>query len=199
MREPTSLANHIRFGVFDADLRTGELRKQGLKLKLQIQPFRILAMLLERPGELVTREEIREALWPADTFIDFEHSVNSSIKKLREVLSDDAETPRYIETLPRRGYRFIAAVETAQKAASNAETLQRSVSPSSALDVGAGLKPAPASPGTPTLLTGDVGARHGVPLPTRRVIALAAAAVAALLADNARPQYRGPANILPTA
>ncbi|MBZ5561642.1 MAG: winged helix-turn-helix domain-containing protein [Acidobacteriia bacterium] len=123
MRELASLANHIRFGVFEVDLRTGELRKQGLKLKLQIQPFRILAMLLERPGELITREEIREKLWPADTFIDFEHSVNSSIKKLREVLCDDAEKPRYIETLPRRGYRFIAPVETARRAVSDTETV----------------------------------------------------------------------------
>ena len=123
MRELASLANHIRFGVFEVDLRTGELRKHGLKLKLQIQPFRILAMLLERPGELITREEIREKLWPADTFIDFEHSVNSSIKKLREVLCDDAEKPRYIETLPRRGYRFIAPLETARRAVSDTETV----------------------------------------------------------------------------
>ncbi len=146
MRDPASLANHIRFGVFEVDLRTGELRKQGLKLKLQIQPFKILAMLLERPGELVTREEIREKLWPADTFIDFEHSVNSSIKKLREVLCDDAEKPRYIETLPRRGYRFIAAVETARRA----------VSTSMPVDVGAGLKPAP------TLLSTGGYARRAV-------------------------------------
>ena len=110
--DSASIPRPIRFGVFEVDLRTGELRKQGLKLKLQIQPFRILAMLLERPGELVTREEIREKLWPGDTFIDFEHSVNSSIKKLREALGDDAETPRYIETLPRRGYRFIAPLTT---------------------------------------------------------------------------------------
>ena len=102
----------LRFGVFEVDLRTGELRKQGLKVKLHGQPFQVLSMLLERPGELVTREEIREKLWPGDTFIDFEQSVNSSIKRLREALGDDAAAPRFIETLPRHGYRFIAAVES---------------------------------------------------------------------------------------
>jgi TolB-like protein/DNA-binding winged helix-turn-helix (wHTH) protein/Tfp pilus assembly protein PilF len=102
----------VYFSVFDADLRTGELRKRGLKVRLHGQPFQVLAMLLERPGELVTREEIREKLWPQDTFIDFEHSVNSSIKRIREALGDDATAPRFIETLPRHGYRFIAPVET---------------------------------------------------------------------------------------
>jgi TolB-like protein/DNA-binding winged helix-turn-helix (wHTH) protein/Tfp pilus assembly protein PilF len=101
----------LRFSVFEVDLRTGELRKQGLKVKLHGQPFQVLALLLECPGELVTREEIRDKLWPGDTFIDFEHSVNSSIKKLREALGDDPGTPRFIETLPRHGYRFIAPVE----------------------------------------------------------------------------------------
>ncbi len=101
----------LRFGVFEVDLRTGELRKQGLKVKLHGQPFQVLALLLERPGELVTRDEIREKLWPGDTFIDFEHSVNSSIKRLREALGDDPAAPRFIETLPRHGYRFIAPVE----------------------------------------------------------------------------------------
>jgi DNA-binding response OmpR family regulator len=88
----------LRFGVSEVDLRTGELRKQGLKIKLQGQPFQVLAMLLERPGELVTREEIREKLWPGDTFIDFEKSINTSIKRLREALGDDAAAPRFIET-----------------------------------------------------------------------------------------------------
>ena len=100
-----------RFGVFEVDLRRAELRKQGMKVKLCGQPFQILAVLLEHPGELVTREEIRGKLWAGDTFIDFEHSVNSSVQRLREALGDAAEHPRYIETLPRHGYRFIAAVE----------------------------------------------------------------------------------------
>ncbi len=111
MKEPTTLLHPVRFGVFEVDLHSGELRKQGLKIKLQGQPFHILAMLLERPGELVTRDEIRQRLWSADTFIDFEHSLNTSIKKLREALADDADTPRYIETLPRHGYRFICPLE----------------------------------------------------------------------------------------
>ncbi|MGB7589604.1 MAG: winged helix-turn-helix domain-containing protein, partial [Terriglobia bacterium] len=111
MNDSNARPRLLRFGVFEVDLRTGELRKQGLKVKLQGQPFQVLAMLLERPGELVTREEIREKLWPEDTFIDFEHSVNNSIKRLREALGDDPAAPRFIETLPRHGYRFIAPVE----------------------------------------------------------------------------------------
>ncbi len=109
--ETKAQARHLRFGVFEVDLRTGELRKQGLKVKLPGQPFQVLAMLLERPGELVTREEIREKVWPEGTFIDFEHSINTAVKRLREAFGDDTEHPRYIETLPRRGYRFIAPVE----------------------------------------------------------------------------------------
>ena len=87
----------------------GELRKRGLKVRLQDQPFQILVMLLERPGELVTRQEIHRRLWPADTFVDFDHGLNNAINRLREALGDSAETPRFIETLPRKGYRFIAA------------------------------------------------------------------------------------------
>ena len=102
----------IRFGAFELDRQTAELYKHGTKLKLQGQPIAVLALFLERPGELVTREEIRKHLWPEDTFVDFEHSLNTHIKKLRQVLDDAAETPRYIETLPRRGYRFIAQVDT---------------------------------------------------------------------------------------
>jgi TolB-like protein/DNA-binding winged helix-turn-helix (wHTH) protein len=112
MSDTDGRSHRVHFSVFEVDLRAGELRKQGLKVKLQGQPFQILAMLLERLGEPVSREEIRRKLWPQDTFIDFEHSVNSSIKRLREALGDDAATPRFIETLPRHGYRFIAPVET---------------------------------------------------------------------------------------
>ena len=99
-----------RFGAFDVDLRSGELHKYGIRLKLQDQPFQVLALLLEHPGDLVTREELRQKLWPADTFVDFDTGLNSAIKKLRDVLGDSAGEPRYIETLPRRGYRFIARV-----------------------------------------------------------------------------------------
>lgn len=96
------------FSSFELDLRARELRKHGLKIKLQDQPFQILVLLLEKPGEVVTREELRDRLWPADTFVDFDHSLNSAVKKLRQALNDDPDVPRFIETLPRRGYRFIA-------------------------------------------------------------------------------------------
>ena len=99
------------FGTFDVDLETGELRRDGLKLKLQEKPFQMLAMLLERPGEVVTREALRERLWPAGTFVDFDHGLNTATKKLRHALGDSAENPRFIETLARRGYRFIAPVD----------------------------------------------------------------------------------------
>jgi len=100
----------IRFGIFEVDLRAGELRKSGVRIKLQEQPFQILAMLLERPGEVLSREEIQKKLWSEDTFVDFEHSLATAVKKLREALGDSADNPRFIETLPKRGYRFIATV-----------------------------------------------------------------------------------------
>src|SRR5258708_781793 len=100
----------LRFGVFEVDLRSRELRKQGVRIKLQEQPFHVLTVLLQRPGEVVTREELRSQNWPADTFVDFDNSLNTAINKLREALGDSAESPRFIETLPRRGYRFIAPV-----------------------------------------------------------------------------------------
>jgi TolB-like protein/DNA-binding winged helix-turn-helix (wHTH) protein len=100
----------LRFGVFEADLQTRELRKQGMQIKLQEQPFQILAFLLEHPGEIVTREQLRQKLWPADTFVDVDNSVNAAINRLREALGDAAESPRFVETLPRRGYRFVAPV-----------------------------------------------------------------------------------------
>jgi DNA-binding winged helix-turn-helix (wHTH) protein len=95
-------------GVFELDLHSGELRRNGLKVKLQEQPFQILAFLLQHPGEVVTREELRRRLWPADTFVDFEHSLNAAIKRLRDALGDDADNPRFVETVPRRGYRLVA-------------------------------------------------------------------------------------------
>ena len=100
----------IRFGIFEADLSAGELRKGGSRIRLQEQPFQILAMLLERPGQIITREELRSRLWPEDTFVDFEHGVNSAVARLRDALGDSADSPRYIETLPRRGYRLIVSV-----------------------------------------------------------------------------------------
>jgi TolB-like protein/DNA-binding winged helix-turn-helix (wHTH) protein/Tfp pilus assembly protein PilF len=103
----------FRFGVFEVDLRSGELRKQGIKIKLHDQPFQILAMLVEHPGEVVTREQLQQKLWPADTFVDFDRGLNSAVKKLRDALGDSAEIPRYVETLPRRGYRFIGSLSNA--------------------------------------------------------------------------------------
>src|ERR1700746_444303 len=100
----------LRFATFEVDLRSGELRKQGVRIKLQEQPFHILTVLLQRPGEVVTREELRSQNWPADTFVDFDNSLNTAINKLREALGDSADNPRFIETVPRRGYRFIAPV-----------------------------------------------------------------------------------------
>jgi TolB-like protein/Tfp pilus assembly protein PilF len=102
----------IRFGVFELDLRAGELRKCGVKLKLQDKPLAILSILLERPGEVVTREELRERLWTADTFVDFDHSLSIAVHKLRTILGDNADNPRFIETLARRGYRFVAPTHT---------------------------------------------------------------------------------------
>ncbi len=104
-------ARVIRFGVFEADLRSGELRKSGVRIRLREQAFQVLAALLENPGEVVTREELRDRLWPDGTFVDFDHSLNAAVNSIREVLGDSAASPRFVETLPRRGYRFITPVE----------------------------------------------------------------------------------------
>ena len=109
--QSSSAGKIVRFGVFAADLAAGELRKNGVRIRLQEQPFQVLALLLERPGEVVTREELRQKFWPADTFVDFDHSLNTAVNKLREALGDSASSPRYVETLARRGYRFLAPVE----------------------------------------------------------------------------------------
>jgi DNA-binding winged helix-turn-helix (wHTH) protein len=102
----------LRFGTFEVDVPAGELRKNGMKVKLQEQPFQVLCVLVEHPGEVVTREELRSRLWPADTFVDFDHGLNGAIKSLRDALGESAETPIFVETLARRGYRFIGNVET---------------------------------------------------------------------------------------
>ncbi len=120
----TAKPSKIRFGDFSLDLRAGELRKHGIKIKLSGQPLDILALLLEQPGEVVTREELRAKLWPADTFVDFDHGLGSAINRLREALHDSADAPRFIETLPRRGYRFIAPVERLESAISKPALLQ---------------------------------------------------------------------------
>src|SRR5260370_25377283 len=106
----TRAAGILGFGVFEVEVRAGELRKQGVRIKLQDQPFHVLTVLLKRPGEVFNGEELRNQNWPADTFVDFDNSLNTAINKLREALGDSADNPRFIETLPRRGYRFIASV-----------------------------------------------------------------------------------------
>jgi DNA-binding winged helix-turn-helix (wHTH) protein len=122
-----------QFGVFEADASTGELRKQGIRIKLNAQPFQVLLMLLERPGEVLTREEISQAIWSDGTFVDYEHGLNSAVNRIREALGDSAGSPRFVETLARRGYRFVAPVHrisvddprpepTSHSAASHANT-----------------------------------------------------------------------------
>src|SRR6201987_5046710 len=110
MEQSTQSTQLLRFGNFEVNLRAGELWKAGRKRKLEGQPFSVLAILLERPGEVVSREELQKRLWP-NTFVDVDHNLNAAINKIREVLGDSAENPRFVETLPRRGYRFIAPVE----------------------------------------------------------------------------------------
>jgi DNA-binding winged helix-turn-helix (wHTH) protein len=121
----------VRFAVFEVDLAAGELRKNGARLRLQEQPFQVLAVLLENAGRIVTREDLRQKIWPADTFVDFDHSLNTAVNKIRDVLGDSAPSPRFVETLPRRGYRFIAPVNGVEALAAK--------SPDVAADSGSGM------------------------------------------------------------
>src|SRR5215470_19253820 len=107
-------AAKYKFGEFEADLKAAELRKNGARLRLQLQPFQVLVALLERPREVVTREELRQRLWPEDTFVDFDHGLNTAMAKLRDVLGDSAGKPRYVETIAKRGYRFLGEVQVIQ-------------------------------------------------------------------------------------
>ncbi len=116
MQDNHQVRGRLRFGVFELDLRAGELRKHGLRVRLQEQPFQALATLLEHPGEVVTREDLQKRLWPADTFVDFDHGLNKTINKIREALGDSAESPRFVETVARRGYRFLAEVKVVDAA-----------------------------------------------------------------------------------
>src|SRR6201984_639821 len=117
MHEAHRIRGQLRFGVFELDPRAGELRKHGLRVRLQEQPFRVLEMLLEHSGEVVTREPLQKRLWPADTFVDFDHGLNKAVNKIREALGDSAESPRFVETVSRRGYRFLAEVKDADATA----------------------------------------------------------------------------------
>ena len=121
MGQPASAFERYRFATFELDRGAAELRKRGIRIKLQEQPYRILCLLLERPGEVVTRETLCAALWPADTFVEFERSLNAAIAKLRQTLGDSAENPRFIETVARRGYRFIAPIEAIRPSETTAD------------------------------------------------------------------------------
>jgi DNA-binding winged helix-turn-helix (wHTH) protein len=127
MTETAPQSRALRFGDFEVDLRSGELRKAGVKQKFGGQPFQVLSLLLERPGEVVTREELQKRLWP-DTFVDVDHNLNTAINKIREALGDSAETPCFVETLPRRGYRFIGAIETFETGVGSGQAGFRAVS-----------------------------------------------------------------------
>ncbi len=130
MEEDHQVRGRLRFGVFELDLRAGELRKHGLRVRLQEQPFQVLAALLEHPGEVVTREELQKKLWPADTFVDFDHGLNKTINKIREALGDSAESPRFVETVARRGYRFLAEVKVVDAAPVRSSELATQPGPS---------------------------------------------------------------------
>ena len=113
----------FRFGLFEVDVQAGELRRDGARVSLQEQPFQVLVALLERPGELVWREDLRQQVWPEDTFVEFDHALNTAVKKIRIALGDCANSPEYVETIPKRGYRFLAPVEVVEKASSRSQQL----------------------------------------------------------------------------
>jgi TolB-like protein/DNA-binding winged helix-turn-helix (wHTH) protein len=173
-------SRRVRFGLFEADLRSGELWKQGLTIRLRGRPFDILTLLLDHPGELVTRDELRARLWPADTFVDFDHGLNTSVNRLREALGDTADNPRFVETLPRKGYRFIAPVsELTRPAASPGPQVEARPAPGS----GPVAVPTPEAPAA-----GAPAAQPALPEPDRRrpgrTWALGALALGALLAAS---------------
>jgi TolB-like protein/DNA-binding winged helix-turn-helix (wHTH) protein/Flp pilus assembly protein TadD len=151
MPENDQHRGRLRFGVFELDPRAGELRKHGVRVRLQEQPFQVLATLLEHPGEIVTREELQKKLWPADTFVDFDHGLNKVINKIREALSDSAESPRFVETVARRGYRFLAEVRAADLA------------PASSTEVPTQPYPATESHDRPDLAGNHATSKHQLP------------------------------------
>jgi DNA-binding winged helix-turn-helix (wHTH) protein len=154
MAVPPNNRRIVRFGVFELDLSAGELRKNGARLRLQGQPLQVLTVLLDHAGEVVTREQLQQTLWPSDTFVDFDHSLNTAINKVREALGDSASSPRYVETLARRGYRFIAPVQA----------------PSPTVEV---VSPAAAEPSvpvpTPAIPRRSVHPKLEVPIPHRAI------------------------------
>src|SRR3984957_212825 len=169
MPEMPSSVRSVRFGVFEVDLRAGEIRKKGIKIRLQGQPFLLLITLLKQQGEVVTREELRRTLWPEDTFVDFDHSLGTAVNKLREVLGDSAANPRFVETAPRRGYRFIAPVVSV----SDGEDTSAVIQTSPAVEEPAAENPADLSGAN------AVGARQRGPMRWAKISAVAFVLIAA--------------------
>src|SRR5467141_2618313 len=185
MKQSTLPANSMRFGVYEFDLRSGELRKHGIRIKLQEQPCQILAILLEHRGEMVTRDELQRHLWPSDTFVDFDHSLNTAVMRLREALNDSSENPRFIETLPRRGYRFVTPVE--EKSASVTETAQTETGEVSASQSAIAKNDptlSPLSPGLPATAGKAVGR-----LPRQEVVLAAIFLLGLVLAGGLAVRY----------
>lgn len=118
---PSRISGKVAFDAFDINLGTGEVRRRGIKVKLQDQPFAVLALLLEKPGELVTREELKQRIWGSETYVDFDQALNKAVKNIRAALGDSAEEPRYVETLPKRGYRFIARLNSSDDRVNSTE------------------------------------------------------------------------------
>jgi cholera toxin transcriptional activator len=161
-------ARLLRFGVFEVDLTAGELRKNGARIRLQEQPFQVLTALLQNAGQVVTREELREKIWPADTFVDFDHSLNTAVNKIRESLGDSASSPRFVETLARRGYRFIAPVDSGA-AGTTVSASAQDVAQNSGTRAGA---PAPHGLNDPATSSADeaLHAELHVPIPRRGLV-----------------------------
>jgi cholera toxin transcriptional activator len=159
----TQPARLYRFGVFEADTATGELRRKGLRVKLNAQPFQVLLLLVDRPGQLLTREEISRELWPDGTFVDYEHGVNSAVNRIREAIGDSASNPRFIETLARRGYRFVAPVERIDPATTSLEPDSESANPNSqtTLTPGSPSQPEPEQESSP--FNGILASPHELP------------------------------------
>lgn len=181
MNESATSRYVIHFGVFEVDLRAGELRKSGVRIKLQEQPFQVLAMLLQHPGEVVTREELQKAVWPADTFVDFDRGLNKAINKIREALGDSADNPRFVETLPRRGYRFIAPVNSAGAAAEPSPGPANAGPPSPTGRGIRGERVALAEPGPEARAVGEPPLRRHWAVVSTGIAALVAATLAYLL------------------
>jgi len=183
MLEQAPNSQVVRFGTFEVDVRLGELRKNGLRLKLTGQPFQILVILLEHPGDLVTREQLQRRLWPSDTFVDFDRGLNAAMNRVREALGDSAENPRFVETLPRRGYRFIAPLVDSRPARATLPAAQSNVSPAQTVTSPGALPVSQASERRP------VSRRHKLVLGGVSILAVLAVVAVAVLSKPSRRRY----------